>query len=223
MTSAPVRDPVADHLIRPQNVALLLFDYQPAQAASVRSMEHDLLVKNAVSAVRTIKAFGVPVVHSTVNVAPARDRRFPNSRAARGRQTARPDDGELLGRHRVPRRPAAEGVGAGMVTSYQDDRTEAGHAEWLGHARRPTCRDRPLDGAGSAHHRAGPRGRRPGRRLALRKAVRALYGLDHLPAEEEVLAIAENWRPYPSLATAYLFSAALGDTDVAAQRTKETS
>jgi DNA-3-methyladenine glycosylase II len=44
--------------------------------------------------------------------------------------------------------------------------------------------------------------------LALRKAVRAAYRLDHLPAQEEVLAIAENWRPYRSLATSYLFSAA---------------
>jgi DNA-3-methyladenine glycosylase II len=44
--------------------------------------------------------------------------------------------------------------------------------------------------------------------LALRKAVRTVYHLDHLPGEEEVLAIAEKWRPYRSLATAYLFSAA---------------
>jgi DNA-3-methyladenine glycosylase II len=44
--------------------------------------------------------------------------------------------------------------------------------------------------------------------LALRKAVRAAYELDHLPAEQEVLAIADKWRPYRSLATSYLFSAA---------------
>jgi DNA-3-methyladenine glycosylase II len=44
--------------------------------------------------------------------------------------------------------------------------------------------------------------------LALRKAVRAAYQLDHLPAPEEVAAIAESWRPYRSLATSYLFSAA---------------
>jgi nicotinamidase-related amidase len=69
MTSALIRDPLADHLITPQNAALLLIDYQPAQVASVRSMEQQLLVKNAVSTVRTIKTFGVPVVHSTVNVA----------------------------------------------------------------------------------------------------------------------------------------------------------
>jgi DNA-3-methyladenine glycosylase II len=47
--------------------------------------------------------------------------------------------------------------------------------------------------------------------LALRKSVRAAYRLDHLPTEEEVLVIAEKWRPYRSLATAYLFSAAFGE------------
>jgi nicotinamidase-related amidase len=69
MTSAPVRDPLADHLLTPQNAALLLIDYQPSQLAGVRSMDRDLLVKNAVSTVRTIKTVGLPVVHSTVNVA----------------------------------------------------------------------------------------------------------------------------------------------------------
>jgi nicotinamidase-related amidase len=69
MTSAPVRDPLADHLLTPENAAFLFIDYQPAQLAAVRSMDHALLMKNAVSTVRTIKAFGVPVVHSTVNVA----------------------------------------------------------------------------------------------------------------------------------------------------------
>ncbi len=52
--------------------ALLLIDYQPSQLAGVQSMERDLLVKNAVSTVRTIKAFEVPVVHSTINVATGR-------------------------------------------------------------------------------------------------------------------------------------------------------
>jgi nicotinamidase-related amidase len=69
MTSAPIRDPINDHLLTPQNAAFLFIDYQPAQLAAVRSMDPALLVKNAVSTVRTIKAFGVPVVHSTVNVA----------------------------------------------------------------------------------------------------------------------------------------------------------
>ena len=44
--------------------------------------------------------------------------------------------------------------------------------------------------------------------LALRKAIQAAYQLNHLPTQEEVLALAEKWRPYRSLATGYLFSAA---------------
>jgi DNA-3-methyladenine glycosylase II len=49
--------------------------------------------------------------------------------------------------------------------------------------------------------------------LALRKAIQAAYQLDHLPTQQEVLAIAEKWRPYRSLATSYLFSAAFERTD----------
>jgi DNA-3-methyladenine glycosylase II len=43
--------------------------------------------------------------------------------------------------------------------------------------------------------------------LRVRKAVKAAYRLDHLPTEQEVLAIAAKWRPYRSLATSYLFTA----------------
>jgi nicotinamidase-related amidase len=82
MTSAPIRDPLADHRLTPENAALLLIDYQPSQLAGVRSMDHDLLVKNAISTVRTIKTFGVPVVHSTINVATGRGQpTLPNSPA----------------------------------------------------------------------------------------------------------------------------------------------
>ena len=69
MTSQPIRDPLADHLITPQNSAFLLIDWQPTQISTVQSMNQDLLLRNAVSTVRTVKAYGVPVVHSTVNVA----------------------------------------------------------------------------------------------------------------------------------------------------------
>ena len=69
MTSAPIRDQRDDHLLTPENAAFLFIDYQPSQLATVRSMDPALLLKNAVSTVKTIKTFGVPVVHSTVNVA----------------------------------------------------------------------------------------------------------------------------------------------------------
>ncbi len=48
--------------------------------------------------------------------------------------------------------------------------------------------------------------------LALRKAVQRAYQLDHLPSQQEVLTIAEKWRPYRSLATSYLFSAVFDGT-----------
>jgi nicotinamidase-related amidase len=76
-----VRDPLADHLLTPQNAALLFIDYQPSQLATVRSMDRDLLVKNAVSTVRAIKTFEIPVVHSTVTSPPATGRPSPNSPA----------------------------------------------------------------------------------------------------------------------------------------------
>jgi nicotinamidase-related amidase len=72
MSSAPIRDPLSDHLITPQNSALILIDYQPSQFAAVRSMDQDLLLKNIVSTVKLANLFGVPIVHSTVNVATGR-------------------------------------------------------------------------------------------------------------------------------------------------------
>jgi DNA-3-methyladenine glycosylase II len=48
--------------------------------------------------------------------------------------------------------------------------------------------------------------------LALRKAIQRAYELDHLPSQAEVVAIAEKWRPYRSVATSYLFSAAFEPT-----------
>jgi DNA-3-methyladenine glycosylase II len=47
--------------------------------------------------------------------------------------------------------------------------------------------------------------------LALRKSVQRIYGLDHLPSQDEVLTLAEKWRPYRSVATSYLFSAAVDE------------
>src|SRR6201995_261733 len=68
MTSLPVRDPVADHLITPENSMLIVIDYQPTQFSSVRSMDPALLLENIVSTAKTAKLFGLPIVHSTVNV-----------------------------------------------------------------------------------------------------------------------------------------------------------
>jgi DNA-3-methyladenine glycosylase II len=42
--------------------------------------------------------------------------------------------------------------------------------------------------------------------LALRTAIKRAYGLDRLPSPDEVLAIADGWRPYRTLATTYVFA-----------------
>ena len=42
--------------------------------------------------------------------------------------------------------------------------------------------------------------------LALRRAVKRAYGFDHLPTEDEMVQLAERWRPYRSLAVSYLFA-----------------
>ncbi len=72
MAGAPIRDPLADHLLTPENAALVVIDFQPSQFAAVRSIDPDLLLENIVSTVKTAKAFSVPIVHSTVNVASGR-------------------------------------------------------------------------------------------------------------------------------------------------------
>src|SRR5437879_2780114 len=69
MASQSPRDPVTDHLLTPQNSALVVIDYQPSQVQTVTSMDQELLVRNIVSVARTARTYGLPIVLSTVNVA----------------------------------------------------------------------------------------------------------------------------------------------------------
>ncbi|EJL29586.1 nicotinamidase-like amidase [Caulobacter sp. AP07] len=69
MSSEPIRDPVADTLLTPQNSAFVIIDYQPVQVNSIASMDRQLLVNNIVGAAKAAVAYGLPIVHSTVNVA----------------------------------------------------------------------------------------------------------------------------------------------------------
>ena len=85
MASTPIRDTLGDHLLTPQNAALLVIDYQPSQFAAVRSMDPDLLLENIISTVKTAKAFGLPIIHSTVNVASG----APTAHGVRSRGAAR--------------------------------------------------------------------------------------------------------------------------------------
>jgi nicotinamidase-related amidase len=68
MASEPIRDPVKDHLLTPKNSAFIVIDYQPVQVNSIASMDRQLLVNNIVGTARAALVYGLPIVHSTVNV-----------------------------------------------------------------------------------------------------------------------------------------------------------
>lgn len=62
------RDPKSDALLSPKNAAFAFIDYQPEQLGPVVSMDRDHLLLNLQLLGRTAKAYGVPVVLSTVAV-----------------------------------------------------------------------------------------------------------------------------------------------------------
>lgn len=66
MTSLPVRDPLDDHMLTPQNAALVLIDYQDAQINSI-PQDPESYVPNVVALAKVGRLFGLPVVLSTVN------------------------------------------------------------------------------------------------------------------------------------------------------------
>ncbi len=68
MASKPIRDPVKDQLLTPKNAALIIIDYQPVQVNSIASMDRQLLVNNIVGVAKIGLVYGLPTIHSTVNV-----------------------------------------------------------------------------------------------------------------------------------------------------------
>src|SRR6516165_6166442 len=93
MTSEPVRDPFADHLLTPQNCALIIIDYQPVQVSSIRSMDQE-------------GPAGRPPEqrHRLGGLQPARHRPTPvRSGRRRDRGCSRPDASQVLLRWAVQR------------------------------------------------------------------------------------------------------------------------
>jgi nicotinamidase-related amidase len=68
-SSREIRDPLRDHLLTPQNAALVIIDFQPVQVSSIASMDRRTLVANVAALANTAKLVGLPVVLSSVNVA----------------------------------------------------------------------------------------------------------------------------------------------------------
>lgn len=74
MTSAAIRDPAKDHLLTPKNAAFIVIDYQPIQVGSIRSMNQKELVFNIVHSAKAAVNYGLPIIHSTVNVATGKNK-----------------------------------------------------------------------------------------------------------------------------------------------------
>src|SRR2546422_7493360 len=68
MASEPIRDPNKDHLLTPKNCTFLIIDYQPVQVNSIASMERQHLVSNIVRASKAAVLYGLPILHSTLNL-----------------------------------------------------------------------------------------------------------------------------------------------------------
>ena len=86
----PIRDPKTDHLLTPENSALLVSDYQPIQVHSIASMDRRELVENISNVCRVAKGFNVPVILTTVNVAPGLNQ--PTIKLIKQAHTRQPDN-----------------------------------------------------------------------------------------------------------------------------------
>src|SRR5690554_2581680 len=74
MTSETIRKPHTDHLLSPENSALIIIDYQPIQVSSIRSMAREELVFNITGVAKAAVNFNLPIIHSTVNVVTGRNK-----------------------------------------------------------------------------------------------------------------------------------------------------
>ena len=68
MTTEIARDPKTDHLLTPENSALILIDFQPGLVDGTRSVGREILVNNVVALAKTGSLFRLPIVLSTVAV-----------------------------------------------------------------------------------------------------------------------------------------------------------
>jgi nicotinamidase-related amidase len=67
------RDPVCDHLLTPQNAAVVIIDFQPVQVSSIASRSKRELVSNITALARIAKLYEMPIILSTVNVQTGRN------------------------------------------------------------------------------------------------------------------------------------------------------
>lgn len=74
MTSYEPRNPQKDELLSPDNSVFVLIDYQPTQVNSINSMNRHELVESITNLTALMRAYNVPTIVSTVNVANGRNK-----------------------------------------------------------------------------------------------------------------------------------------------------
>jgi nicotinamidase-related amidase len=68
LAAEPVRDPVADRLLTPQNCVVVFIDYQPSQFATITSAPVEEILLNAEAVARLTRLYDIPTVVTTVAV-----------------------------------------------------------------------------------------------------------------------------------------------------------
>lgn len=64
----PIRDQKSDHLLTPENCAVVLIDYQPEQYRTVTSSTREEIDLNVIAVCKLARAYDIPVIVSTVGV-----------------------------------------------------------------------------------------------------------------------------------------------------------
>ena len=67
MSSLPIRDQKKDHLLTPENSAVIIIDYQANQVGTVESSDKYQMVQNTIALIKLAKVFKIPIIVSTVN------------------------------------------------------------------------------------------------------------------------------------------------------------
>ena len=68
MTSQIKRDPATDHLLTPENAALIVIDFQPSLIDGTRSIDRRVLLNNVAALTKAAKMFDLPIILSTIGV-----------------------------------------------------------------------------------------------------------------------------------------------------------
>jgi nicotinamidase-related amidase len=68
MSSLMIRDQKTDHLLTPENSAVIIIDYQATQVGSIESTDKYRMVQNTIALVKLAQVFKMPIIISTVNV-----------------------------------------------------------------------------------------------------------------------------------------------------------